>query len=262
MTTCDNCLSSNIDDNGTCRDCGCISQEENLVCLPERMYDDDTRMASIIKFNTPDLEVYNYHSKKTSNKELKRVFNREKYYTKYSYFYEGYTEIKRMIDQLRLPQHILVEATKIWKNLLKMNFFKKNHVKDGIFAALIKVSCGIWKIPLTFEEVAEFSCSTLKKIKKSYLVLRREVDFSFNSTTIKSYVIKYIGDFNVSKEKALQLAEIVEKFCNISGKNPFGYVAAIFNILGSLRKEVVEIFPVSLPTVTKRKREILKVIKK
>lgn len=252
-----------------CKNCGLVYIEKEIVNLPQRNTEDKIyMMESSVSSITPDLESHTYHSKNTSNKELNRAFAREIYYQDNDKnYYSGMIEIKRIGQNLSLSSTIIAEACFIYKKLLKDNFFKKYHRKNATIAATLFIAAKKWECPIIFSSISEAADIPLSKIRDAFIILMKEYDFRLPRSRLKEIINIYWNKFNEKDFqkyiKMLEIAEEIEKTCKTMGKSPMGYAAAIFYlVLDKTRKEVSEIMDVSMKTITVRKQEISKIIKK
>lgn len=266
------CECGNETEKTVCTECGMVLDRE-IVNLPERIKNGEIsdNFSSAIRDTSPDLESHTKHSKKTKNKELKRVFLRERFYVDNDQdFWHGQTVIKRICDSLGLPKHIQKEAIINFKKMVKDNLFEKYHIKELVYGAAVKLACVIWERPITFLELSDVTDKPESGIRRAYFLLRKEYGGKYKQPSLFRIINLYSNKFKDLKTKdvvrLIKNAKKVTKNCNICGKSLFGYAAALFYIylkrkVGITRDEVAEAMNVTPHTITSRKREINKIIK-
>lgn len=224
-----------------------------------------SKSRSYISEFSPDIGYWTSHSRKTSDKNLKRAFKIEKPKDRYRYYYESYVEIKRICDTLQIGEKIFLEAMNIYKELFKLGFVRRIHMKFAILAACVMIATQIHKFPMSFKEIQEVSSENPKRIEKVYKKIRREMKIKILPLGLKDYILYYSNIFNLSpkeKIKALQLGNEVSTKINLSGKKLSGYCGAIIKyVTGMTYLKLEERINASGPTIQLRLREIKNVMK-
>lgn len=260
---------------GTCTGCGLVYEDREIVNLPERNYDKIEEKS--IMSEMVNLKYMTTHSKKTSNKELKRAFNKEKMFNGNPNEYRILVEIMRLCGALKLTETIQNEVINIYKYVLRSN---PNHFKERYFiyaslAAYVLIACRMHDYPIQMSDVFEFSDENEKHIRRAYMDTIRLLNFN-PSQSLKMYVSYGVKKILKNKnpievmdfeKKVTKLAEMLENNYNTSGKQPLGYVAAIIYMYGKNKyrmkiKDVADALKISMPTISARIREIQKIIKR
>jgi transcription initiation factor TFIIIB Brf1 subunit/transcription initiation factor TFIIB len=260
---------------GTCTGCGLMYQEIELVNMPERNYDEIKEKST--QKQLVDMKYMTTHSPNTSNKELKRAFNKEKMFNGEPNEYRVLVEIMRLCGALRLTETIQNEVVNIYKYIIKKNpnYFREKYFIYAALASYVLIACRMHDFPIQMSDIYEVSNEKEKHIRKTYMETLQLLDFNPRQN-LKMYVSygvkKMLGDKNPIEvmdfeKKVNKLAEIIEKRCNISGKQPLGYVAAIIYMYGKNTykikiKDVADALNISMPTISTRIREIKKFLQR
>jgi transcription initiation factor TFIIB len=112
----------------------------------------------------------------------------------------GYTEIKRICSNLKLPKTIEREAQEMCKNAQQNRLLLGPGGVDAVAAATVYISCSRQGFPRTYDEIAEKSHFDKKTIAKIAQKLKRELGIKTKSSSISDYIPRFCAQSGLSME--------------------------------------------------------------
>ncbi|AWR98184.1 transcription initiation factor IIB [Acidianus sulfidivorans JP7] len=174
------------------------------------------------------------------------------------------TILERIADQLRLPKSVREEASIIYRKALDKKLIKGRSIEE-VVAAAIYAACRKSNIPVTLDDVANFTSSGKKDVGKAYRLLLREDITAVPASDPKYQVMKIsslLGLTGKSITAALEIVEKAKKLGITSGKDPASIAAAAVYIASNLngerrsQREIAEVSGVTQVTIRNRYREL------
>lgn len=174
------------------------------------------------------------------------------------------TELKRVCSNLNLPDHVKMEAMKLYKEAFNAKLLRGRSI-NAMIAACIYYAVRIKRIPRTFQEISDQSSENVKDIRRCYRALMREFNLKAPNTNPSALIPKFISQLNLSHDIAINTKTIVDTFISMfasSGKDPKGIVAGAIYIackkkgLELTQKEIADIIGVTEVTLRSRYKEI------
>jgi len=176
------------------------------------------------------------------------------------------TELKRICSNLNLPNHVKVEAIRLYKEAFKKKLLRGRSI-NSMIAASIYLAIRLKRIPRTFQEILEESSENSKDIRRCYRVLIRELNLKAPNTEPSALIPKYIAKLNLNQEIERTTAKIVSTFTlnfPTSGKDPKGIVAGALYLASKIKgleltqKEIADQVGVTEVTLRSRYKELSK----
>ncbi|BAA29958.1 208aa long hypothetical transcription initiation factor IIB [Pyrococcus horikoshii OT3] len=180
----------------------------------------------------------------------------------------GVEEISRISSQLCLPKHVEREAVRIYRKLIKSGVTKGRSI-ESVAAACIYISCRLYKVPRTLDEIAKVAKEDKKVIARVYRLVVKKLGLSSKDMLIRPeyYIDKFADELEVServKRRALRLLNEAKDKGITSGKNPLGLAASILYIASLLegerrtQKEIARVAGITEVTIRNRYKELVK----
>jgi transcription initiation factor TFIIB len=174
------------------------------------------------------------------------------------------TELKRICSNLNLPNHIKLEAIKLYKEAFKKKLLRGRSI-NSMIAASIYLAIRLKRIPRTFQEILEESAENEKDIRRCYRVLIRELNIKSPNTDPSALIPTYIANLNLNHEVEGIATKIVNTFSanfSTSGKDPKGIVAGALYLASKLKgldmtqKQIADVVRVTEVTLRSRFKEL------
>lgn len=138
-------------------------------------------------------------------------------------------ELKHVADALNLPNVVVEEAAKIYREAANRRLVRGRSM-SGMIAGAIYAAAREYNYAITLDEIAEKIGVGKKEIGKAYRLLYKELNLKILPPSPKDYLYKFADALKVSPKvlnTALQLLDEAEKKGLLSGKGPSGVAAAI-----------------------------------
>ncbi|ARM77018.1 transcription initiation factor IIB [Acidianus manzaensis] len=174
------------------------------------------------------------------------------------------TILERISDQLRLPKSVREEASIIYRKALDKKLIKGRSIEE-VVAAAIYAACRKSNIPVTLDDVANYTSAGKKDVGKAYRLLLREDITEVPASDPKYQVMKIsslLGLAGKSMTAALEIVDKAKKLGITSGKDPASIAAAAVYIASNLngdrrsQREIAEVSGVTQVTIRNRYREL------
>ncbi len=176
------------------------------------------------------------------------------------------TEIERQASMLKLPADIREETALLYRKAAKQNLIKGRSIEE-LVSAMLYIVCRQYGLPRTLKEIAKVSRSSLKKIRRAYLALMRELGLKLAPVEPSQYVPRLCSELGLSeatREKAIEILKRNKDAIASKGWTPIGTAAAAIYIVTTLNKEVycsekeiAKVAGTTEVTIRNRSREIL-----
>ena len=174
------------------------------------------------------------------------------------------TELKRICSNLNLPNHVRLEAIKLYKEAFKRKLLRGRSI-NSMIAASIYLAIRLKKIPRTLQEILEESAENEKDIRRCYRVLIRELNVKSPNTNPSALIPTYIANLNLNHEVLENATKIVNTFSakfSTSGKDPKGIVAGAIYLACRLKgleltqKQIADVVGITEVTLRSRFKEL------
>lgn len=258
-----------------CRQCGLIINERNLDyshsgrrAFTNQEKINRERTGSPISRLLPDMGLTTVIDRKNiNNPDLKRA---AKWNTRLTWekrnLLIAVTELKRICNNLDLPEHIKEEAMRLYKMAFEKKLIRGRTIK-GMVAACIYYACRSQKVPRSLQEILDQTSERPKDVRRYYSTLIKEFNLKTPSTDPITLVPKYIVDIGLDAEIESLTKNLLNAYISripTSGKDPKGIVAGIIYLACKLReknitqKEIADIVGVTEVTLRSRFKELVK----
>ncbi|MHA1391782.1 MAG: transcription initiation factor IIB, partial [Promethearchaeota archaeon] len=174
------------------------------------------------------------------------------------------TELKRICSNLNLPNHIKLEAIKLYKDAFKKKLLRGRSI-NSMVAASIYLAIRLKRIPRTLQEILDESSESEKDIRRCYRVIIREFNIKSPNTNPSDLIPTYIATLKLGPDIEINSTKIVnvysERF-STSGKDPKGIVAGAIYLacrmkeLELTQKDIAEVVGVTEVTLRSRYKEL------
>jgi len=256
-----------------CKQCGLIINEKNVDFSHSgrRAYNNQERTdrehtGAPISILLPDIGLTTVINKKNiKDPDLKRAvkWNTRMTWEKRNILIAT-TELKRICSNLNLPNHVKVEAIRLYKEAFKRKLLRGRSI-NSMIAASIYLAIRLKRIPRTFQEILEESSENAKDIRRCYRVLIRELNLKPPNTEPSTLIPKYMAKLNLNQDIERLTSKIVNTFSSnfsTSGKDPKGIVAGAIYLASKIKgleltqKEIADQVGVTEVTLRSRYKEL------
>jgi len=174
------------------------------------------------------------------------------------------TELKRICSNLNLPNHIKLEAIKLYKEAFKKKLLRGRSI-NSMVAASIYLAIRLKRIPRTLQEILDESSENEKDIRRCYRVLIRELNIKSPNTEPSALIPTNIATLNLGPDIEINSTKIVKAYSerfSTSGKDPKGIVAGAIYLacrmkgLELTQKDIAEVVGVTEVTLRSRYKEL------
>jgi transcription initiation factor TFIIB len=174
------------------------------------------------------------------------------------------TELKRICTNLNIPNHVRVEAMRLYKEAFKLKLLRGRSI-NAMVAACVYFAIRFKQIPRTFQEVLDESSETAKNVRRSYRAIVSELRLKAPNMDPNALVPKYISKLNLDQNISKTTNDIITKFSanfETSGKDPKGivagalYLAVKMNNLAFTQKEIADSVGITEVTLRSRYKEL------
>jgi len=151
------------------------------------------------------------------------------------------TELKRIAGNLNLPEHVKEKAMGLYKEVFKKGLLKGRSI-NAMVAACLYFSLRINIIPKTLDDILEHTTVSGRDIRKSYVVLIRELNLKVPNRDPISLIPRYISALGLDSDFEILTVDLIQKYkskVHISGKDPKGICAGAIYLAGRLKKETL-----------------------
>jgi len=256
-----------------CSDCGLVIKERSvdLSLSDKRAYTSQEKnqrehTGAPISSLLPDIGLTTViDRKKIKDPDLKRAV---KWNTRITWEKRNIliatTELKRICSNLNLPNHIKLEAIKLYKEAFKRKLLRGRSI-NSMIAASIYLAIRLKKIPRTLQEILDESSENEKDIRRCYRVLIRELNIKSPNTNPSDLIPTYIATLKLDPNIEINSTKIVNAYSerfSTSGKDPKGIVAGAIYLacrmkgLELTQKDIAEVVGVTEVTLRSRYKEI------
>ncbi len=257
-----------------CADCGIIIEEGIVDGGPEWRAFDTEQISKRVRTG-PGMS-YRMHDKglSTQTPKLHAGIQRLRWVDKDSRektlaFALG--EIDRMASALKLPEDVREEISLLYRKAAKQNLIKGRSIEE-LVSAMLYIVCRQYGLPRTLKEIAKVSRSSLKKIRRAYLALMRELGLKLAPVEPSQYVPRLCSELGLSeatREKAIEILKRNKDAIASKGWTPIGTAAAAIYVAATLNKEdycnekeIAKVAGTTEVTIRNRSKEIVAAQKK
>jgi transcription initiation factor TFIIB len=151
-------------------------------------------------------------------------------------------EIDRMASALKLPTNIREATALFYRKAMGEQLIKGRSIEE-LVSAMLYITCREYGVPRTLKEIAEVSKMPLKKIRRAYFFLIKEMKLKLPPATPARFIPRFCSELGVSttiREKAILLIRKSRGMGVAKGWSPTGTAAAAIYLAAELSGEPVE----------------------
>jgi transcription initiation factor TFIIB len=179
-------------------------------------------------------------------------------------------EIDRMASALRLPTDIKEAASLLYRKAVKQNLIKGRSIEE-LGSAALYITCRQYGVPRTLKEIAAVSRMPLKKIRRAYIFLLKNLELKLAPPDPTHYIPRFCSELGLSdatREQAIVIMRKAKEMAAAKGWGPTGTAAAAIYLAANITGEPVEerdiagvagITPITLRTRYKELEKRLKI---
>ncbi len=176
----------------------------------------------------------------------------------------GFTEIRRLIGQLELPDALRDRACVLFESAQDADLLQGRSI-EGFGAAAVYAVCRTASISRTLEEIVAVASADENELKAAYSALNRELDLPTGPIAPTEYLARYASKLDVPNDIercARTLAGDAHDSGLTAGKNPSGVAAACLYTAARqtgyelTQKEAGAVADVSAVTIRKTYQEL------
>jgi transcription initiation factor TFIIB len=225
-----------------CSDCGLVVEEDAIDRGPEwrSFADDDTnpeRCGAPLTRSRHDRGLSTEIGRSTRLKgrkrrrvaRMRRQHNRARISSKQerNQVY-GFTEIRRLIGRLELPESLQERACVLFESAQDENLLQGRSI-EGFAAAAVYAVCRTADVSRTLGEVVEVATADEAELKVAYDALNRDLGLPTGPINPSEYLARFASELDAPtwlERRARELAEEAHESGLATGRNPSGVAAA------------------------------------
>lgn len=151
----------------------------------------------------------------------------------------GFTEIRRLVSALSLPERIRDQACSLFRSAQEENLLRGRTI-EGFACAGVYAACRVGGISRTVDELLEVSKATAGEHHAAYDALNRELGLPIAPAKPVEYLPRFASELDCSAETRRHARElagraVAEGYAN--GRNPSGVAAGCLYLAGQLTDE-------------------------
>lgn len=139
----------------------------------------------------------------------------------------GFTEIRRIVSALSLPQQVRDSACSLFRSAQKADLLKGRSV-EGFAAAAIYATCRIQSNARSTEEITGPARASEAELRAAYDAINRELGLPTGPTSPQEYLPRFASELSLPEavtSRALELARWAEADALTVGRDPTGVAA-------------------------------------
>ncbi len=229
-----------------CAECGTVLAEALIDLGPEWRAYDQEQAAQRVRTGPP--LSYRLHNKGLSTpipKELPQTFRlrgRIGLESGEKTLILALGELDRMASALKLPADVREETAMLYREAMRRNLIKGRSVEE-LVSAMLYITCRQYGIPRTLKEIATVSKMPLKKIRRAYLFLIKELEIKLAPASPARFIPRFCSKLGLSSTIRERAIEIIRKSGGMGmakGWSPTGTAAAAIYLASRLSGESVD----------------------
>ncbi|RZN37723.1 MAG: transcription initiation factor IIB [Methanophagales archaeon ANME-1-THS] len=228
-----------------CAACGLVIAEKLIDLGPEWRAFDEEQAAQRIRTGPP--MSYRIHNKGLGTPTPKSLESTKRMHGLISMDSSEKTlsfalgEIDRMASALGLPTNIKEAASLLYRKAVKQNLIKGRSIEE-LGSAVLYITCRQYGVPRTLKEVAAVSRMPLKKIRRAYIFLLKNLELRLTPPDPTHYIPRFCSELGLSdatRERAIALMRETRNMAAAKGWGPTGTAAAAIYLAANLSGESV-----------------------
>lgn len=173
--------------------------------------------------------------------------------------------ITKIIGDLNLPLSVLDKCVELYEALAVRHHFKGKRFR-AISAAIVYASCKIKGVPCSLREIAKVSDEDPSKVFHCYSYVVETLELPQTHGCVDEFLNRLCKTMKIDAltlDIARKLMKNITQKIVSTGKNPYGYLAAIIYIASIItgkkrtQRELAEITRTTEATIRKRSKELI-----
>jgi len=174
-------------------------------------------------------------------------------------------ELNTVGSRLKLPRHVIEQASAIYRKLLKNNMVRGRSI-NGCAAACLYMSCRQAKIARTLDEVTSASSINKKEIGRCYRWIYKELDISVPISKADGYISRLTSELELKTPTeilARKIVSVIRQLRLTGGRNPISIASAAIYVASSVsgkkrtQGEIANAANITEVTIRNRYKEFL-----
>jgi len=231
-----------MDAETVCEECGLVVSEDTLDRGPEwrSFADDDTnpeRCGAPLTRSRHDrgLSTEIGRSTRLKGRKRRRVARMRRQHKRAQISSKrernqvyGFTEIRRLIGQLELPDALCERACVLFESAQETELLQGRCI-EGFAAAAVYAVCRTASVSRTLDEIAAVASADAGELKVAYGALNRELELPTGPIDPTEYLARFASKLDVPNDverSARALSSDAHDSGTVAGRNPSGVAAA------------------------------------
>ncbi|MBN1762015.1 MAG: transcription initiation factor IIB [Methanomicrobia archaeon] len=151
-------------------------------------------------------------------------------------------ELERMASALKLPKDIREATSVLYRRAKRENLIKGRSLEE-LVSAMLYITCREYGVPRTLKEIANVSKMPLKKIRRAYLFLVKELEIKVAPARPARFIPRFCSTLGLSdtvRERAIEILRKSRGLGLAKGWSPTGVAAAAIYLAALQSNEPVE----------------------
>lgn len=175
------------------------------------------------------------------------------------------TTLKLQSAALKLPEYSEKEGARVYRECVERGITIARPA-ENIIAAAIYISCRIYGLPKTLNEVSSATGISKKVLGKMYKLITRKLKITIRPLSPIDFISRFANSLRISAKSETQACKIYEKFVKkelTSGKSPVSmaatslYLSALMNKEKVTQQKMAEISGITETTLRIRCKEMI-----
>jgi transcription initiation factor TFIIB len=185
-----------------CADCGVVLAEALIDRGPEWRAYDEEQASKRIRTGPP--LSYRIHDKGLSTLTPKEIMQTMRLRGVIAMDSSDKTlalalgEIDRMASALKLPNNIREATSVLYREAMRENLIKGRSIEE-LVSAMLYITCRQYGVPRTLKEIAKVSKMPLKKIRRAYIFLIKELEIKLAPASPARFIPRFCSKLGLSK---------------------------------------------------------------
>ncbi len=179
------------------------------------------------------------------------------------------TTLKLLAAQLKLPEYAERESARVYRECVERGITVARPA-ENVIAGCIYISCRVYGLPKTLNEVSATTNVSKKVLGKMYKLITRKLKINIKPLSPVDFILRFSGSLKLSAKSETKACKLYEKFLNkdlTSGKSPVSmaatalYLSSMSNGEKVTQQRMAETSGITETTLRIRCKEMIKALK-
>ncbi len=179
------------------------------------------------------------------------------------------TTLKLLAAQLKMPEYSEKEAARVYRECVERGITIARPA-ENVIAGCIYISCRIYGLPKTLNEVSDKTHIGKKVLGKMYKLITRKLNINIKPLSPVDFISRFAGHLNITAKSETKACKMYEQFVKkelTSGKSPVSmaatclYLSAMMNEEKVTQQRMAETSGITETTLRIRCKEMIKALK-